>query len=42
VEVAHLHPTGQVGIHDSKNSGGPALVVPAAAFAAFVGIARSA
>jgi hypothetical protein len=42
VEVANLHPTGRVGIRDSKNPGGPALVVPAAAFAAFVSTARSA
>jgi hypothetical protein len=34
VEVADL--IGQVGIRDSKNKTGPALVVPATAWAAFV------
>jgi hypothetical protein len=41
VEVANLHPTGRVGIRDSKNPDGPALTVPAAAFAAFLTTARS-
>jgi hypothetical protein len=36
VEVANLRGTGRIGIRDSKNPGGPALVVPTAAFAAFV------
>ncbi|MFJ2560645.1 MULTISPECIES: DUF397 domain-containing protein [unclassified Streptomyces] len=36
VEVAHLAPTGHVGIRDSKRKAGPALVVPAAAWAEFV------
>ncbi|MFJ2177285.1 DUF397 domain-containing protein [Streptomyces sp. NPDC101062] len=41
VEVAHLTPTAHVGIRDSKRKTGPALVVPAAAWAEFVTGARS-
>ncbi|MEV7865129.1 DUF397 domain-containing protein [Streptomyces sp. NPDC088124] len=41
VEVADLTPTAQVGVRDSKHKAGPALVVPAAAWAAFVAGARS-
>ncbi|GAB2881704.1 DUF397 domain-containing protein [Streptomyces mayteni] len=40
VEVADLSCAGRVGIRDSKNPEGPALLVPAGAFAAFVGMAR--
>ncbi|MEW1718611.1 DUF397 domain-containing protein [Streptomyces sp. NPDC093109] len=40
LEVADLAATGQVGIRDSKRKTGPALVVPAAAWAAFVGGVR--
>ncbi len=36
VEIAHLPHTAQVGIRDSKDKGGPALVVPAGAWAEFV------
>jgi hypothetical protein len=36
VEIAHLTDAAQVGIRDSKDKTGPALVVPAAAWAAFV------
>ncbi|MEU1801660.1 DUF397 domain-containing protein [Streptomyces sp. NPDC019937] len=36
VEIAHLTRTTEVGIRDSKDKTGPALVVPAAAWAAFV------
>ncbi|MFD9206601.1 DUF397 domain-containing protein [Streptomyces sioyaensis] len=39
VEVADL--TGQVGIRDSKDKNGPALVVPTAAWSSFVGLVRS-
>ncbi|MFF8789195.1 DUF397 domain-containing protein [Streptomyces sp. NPDC015125] len=39
VEVADL--TAQVGIRDSKDKSGPALVVPAAAWSSFVGLVRS-
>nr|WP_226995232.1 MULTISPECIES: DUF397 domain-containing protein [unclassified Streptomyces] len=39
VEIAHL--TNHVGIRDSKNKIGPALVVPAAAWTSFVGLMRS-
>lgn len=40
VEIAPL--TGsQVGIRDSKDKAGPALVVPAAAWSSFVGLVRS-
>ena len=39
VEVADLNT--EVGIRDSKNSAGPALVVPAGAWSAFVSLARS-
>ncbi|MFJ6566762.1 DUF397 domain-containing protein [Streptomyces sp. NPDC091292] len=38
VEVADL--ADQVGIRDSKNKNGPALVVPAAAWSSFVGLVR--
>ncbi|MFE3737254.1 DUF397 domain-containing protein [Streptomyces sp. NPDC059134] len=31
VEVAHLAPTRRVGVHDSRDQAGPALVVPVAA-----------
>ncbi|WP_329067443.1 DUF397 domain-containing protein [Streptomyces sp. NBC_01429] len=37
VEVADLAGTGHVGVRDSKQKAGPALVVPASAWAAFVG-----
>ncbi|MEU0838679.1 DUF397 domain-containing protein [Streptomyces sp. NPDC005962] len=36
VEIAHLTRTTRIGIRDSKDKAGPALVVPAAAWAAFV------
>ncbi|MFG2582879.1 DUF397 domain-containing protein [Streptomyces malaysiensis] len=36
MEIAHLPHTAQVGIRDSKDKGGPALVVPVAAWAAFI------
>ncbi|CDR04924.1 DUF397 domain-containing protein [Streptomyces iranensis] len=36
VEIAHLPHTAQVGIRDSKDKSGPALVVPAGAWAEFV------
>ncbi|MGR3938263.1 DUF397 domain-containing protein [Streptomyces sp. BRA346] len=36
VEIAHLTRTTEVGIRDSKEKAGPALVVPAAAWAAFI------
>ncbi|MFJ2560266.1 MULTISPECIES: DUF397 domain-containing protein [unclassified Streptomyces] len=36
VEVADLRPIAHVGIRDSKRKAGPALVVPAAAWAEFV------
>jgi len=39
VEMADLNT--EVGIRDSKNTAGPALVVPAAAWSAFVSLARS-
>ncbi|WP_411143114.1 DUF397 domain-containing protein [Streptomyces sp. x-80] len=39
IEIAHL--TGQVGIRDSKDKAGPALVVPAAAWSSFMGLVRS-
>ncbi|MFE3826201.1 DUF397 domain-containing protein [Streptomyces sp. NPDC059092] len=41
VEVAHLTPTHQVGVRDSKDKAGPALVVPVAAWAEFVAGARA-
>lgn len=41
VEVADLARTGHVGVRDSKREAGPALVVPAAAWAQFVAGARS-
>ncbi|MFF7654778.1 DUF397 domain-containing protein [Streptomyces sp. NPDC007983] len=40
VEIAHLTHTAEVGIRDSKDKTGPALVVPAAAWAEFVTEAR--
>ncbi|MDT0320471.1 DUF397 domain-containing protein [Streptomyces millisiae] len=40
VEVADLSRAGRVGIRDSKHPEGPALLVSANAFAAFVGMAR--
>ncbi|OPF82242.1 DUF397 domain-containing protein [Streptomyces antioxidans] len=40
VEIAHLSQTAQVGIRDSKHRGGPALVVPARAWAEFVAAVR--
>ncbi|MER8159742.1 DUF397 domain-containing protein [Streptomyces sp. NPDC094472] len=40
VEIAHLPRTAQVGIRDSKDKGGPALVVPAGAWAEFVTAVR--
>ncbi|WP_411142331.1 DUF397 domain-containing protein [Streptomyces sp. x-80] len=39
VEIADL--TSQVAIRDSKNKSGPALVVPTAAWASFVGLVCS-
>jgi hypothetical protein len=39
VEIADLNT--EVGIRDSKNTAGPALVVPAGAWSAFVSLARS-
>nr|WSY53329.1 DUF397 domain-containing protein [Streptomyces sp. NBC_00886] len=39
VEVADLN--AKVGIRDSKNTAGPALVVPAETWSAFVSLARS-
>ncbi|GGX51733.1 DUF397 domain-containing protein [Streptomyces noursei] len=39
IEVTDL--TNQVGIRDSKDKSGPALVVPAAAWSSFVGLVRS-
>ncbi|WP_381794941.1 DUF397 domain-containing protein [Streptomyces niveus] len=40
VEVADLARTAQVGIRDSKHKAGPALVVPARAWAEFVAEVR--
>ncbi|GAA3356197.1 DUF397 domain-containing protein [Streptomyces antimycoticus] len=40
VEIAHLPHTAQVGIRDSKDKNGPALVVPAGAWAEFVAAVR--
>ncbi|MFE2448346.1 DUF397 domain-containing protein [Streptomyces sp. NPDC021218] len=40
VEIAHLPHTAQVGIRDSKDKTGPALVVPAGAWAEFVAAVR--
>lgn len=42
VEIAHLTRTAEVGIRDSKDKTGPALVVPAAAWTAFVSDVRGA
>ncbi|MFJ8334709.1 DUF397 domain-containing protein [Streptomyces sp. NPDC094437] len=39
VEIADLN--AEVGIRDSKNTAGPAFVVHAGAWSAFVGLARS-
>ncbi|MBM7167165.1 DUF397 domain-containing protein [Streptomyces sp. G44] len=39
VEIAPL--TNQVGIRDSKDKAGPALVVPAGAWSSFVSLVRS-
>lgn len=36
VEIAHLTRTTQIGIRDSKDKAGPALVVPGVAWAAFI------
>jgi hypothetical protein len=41
VEIADLTSAGQVGIRDSKDKSGPALVIPAAAWAAFVSDVQS-
>jgi hypothetical protein len=41
VEVADLAASGRVGIRDSKHKAGPALVVPVAAWAAFLAGVRS-
>ncbi|WP_333768377.1 DUF397 domain-containing protein [Streptomyces sp. IBSBF 2435] len=40
VEVADLTGSGRVAIRDSKDKAGPALLVPAEAFAAFVDAVR--
>ncbi|WP_329175627.1 DUF397 domain-containing protein [Streptomyces sp. NBC_01477] len=40
VEVADLTTSGRVAIRDSKDKAGPALLVPAEAFAAFVDAVR--
>ncbi|WNI17247.1 DUF397 domain-containing protein [Actinacidiphila sp. ITFR-21] len=40
VEVADLTGTGRVAIRDSKDKSGPALVIPAESFAAFVTAVR--
>ncbi|WP_328665329.1 DUF397 domain-containing protein [Streptomyces sp. NBC_00322] len=39
VEIANL--TSQVGIRDSKNKKGPALVVPTGAWSSFIGLVRA-
>lgn len=39
IEIADL--AGHVGIRDSKDKAGPALVVPAAAWSSFVSLVRS-
>ncbi|MER7999592.1 DUF397 domain-containing protein [Streptomyces sp. NPDC095613] len=41
VEVADLSRAGRVGVRDSKDESGPALVVPTAAWAEFIAGARS-
>ncbi|AQW48744.1 MULTISPECIES: DUF397 domain-containing protein [Streptomyces] len=41
VEITHLPHTAQVGIRDSKVKDGPALVVPAGAWAEFVAVVRN-
>ncbi|MDT3398754.1 DUF397 domain-containing protein [Streptomyces sp. B1866] len=41
VEVADLTATGHVGIRDSKDRTGPALLVPADQFAAFIAHVRT-
>jgi hypothetical protein len=40
VEVADLTASGRVAIRDSKDKSGPALVIPAESFAAFVTAVR--
>jgi hypothetical protein len=40
VEVADLAISGRVGIRDSRDKAGPALVVPAESFTAFVAAVR--
>jgi Domain of unknown function (DUF397) len=40
VEVADLTGSGRVAIRDSKDKAGPALLIPTAAFAAFVRAVR--
>ncbi|MGW5446661.1 DUF397 domain-containing protein [Streptomyces asiaticus] len=40
VAIAHLSHTAQVGIRDCKDKNGPALVVPAGAWAEFVAAVR--
>ena len=40
VEVADLTSVGRVAIRDSKDKTGPALVIPTAAFAAFITAVR--
>jgi Domain of unknown function (DUF397) len=40
IEVADLRASCEVAVRDSKDKAGPALVVPAAAFAAFVAAVR--
>ncbi|MCO8306764.1 MULTISPECIES: DUF397 domain-containing protein [Streptomyces] len=41
VEIAHLPDIAQVGIRDSKDKGGPVLVVTAGAWAEFVAAVRA-
>jgi hypothetical protein len=40
VEVADLRSSGRVAIRDSKDKSGPALVIPAESFAAFITAVR--
>jgi hypothetical protein len=40
VEVAELRSSGRVAIRDSKDKSGPALVIPAESFAAFITAVR--
>ena len=42
IEIVHLTHTAEVGIRDSKDKTGPALVIPAAAWTAFVSDVRRA